>query len=94
MNKPFIILILSIFSVIILSVVQVVLSTRLSTRGVDLANIQSDLEMTKKENSILSEKLLAVSSFDHIASQAAELGFVAKYDEYHVSSSFPVALRP
>lgn len=94
MNKPFIILTLAIFSVIVLSVVQVVLSTRLSTRGVDLANIQTDLEMTKKENSILSEKLLAVSSFDHIASSAAELGFVAKHDEYHVSSSFPVALRP
>lgn len=94
MNKPTFILTISIFSVIVLSIVQVVVSTRLSTRGVDLANIQSKLEMVQKENSILSEKLLKVSSFDHIASNAAEMGFTRTYNEYTITPGMAVALKP
>ena len=91
MKKPIIVLTSLVMGVIVLSLVQVVIATKLSTTGVDLAKIQGELEVVKKDNSLLSENLYDASSYAKIASKAGELGFVDKHENYVVTSEVHVA---
>lgn len=80
--------------IIVLSVVQVVVSNRLSTTGIELSSLQNDLKTYKKENSILSEKILIASSFVNIDAIAKDSGFVKNKSVLFVSTPLPIALRP
>lgn len=93
MKKPVAFLTSFIALVIALSLVQVVVASRLTTTGVDLAQVQTKLDSLEKENAVLSEKLLVLSSYNQIASKAGELGFVTKHDEYFLSPQVPVARK-
>lgn len=77
MKKIFVLI--SLFSIIlILSLIQIGVSNRLSTDGVVLSTIQQQVEEYRKENIVLKEKVDNLSSYDHIASAAAEMGLVVK----------------
>ncbi len=76
MRKPILFICFIIAIVIGLSVMQVSVSNSLSTTGIELASIEEKITKYEKENARLSEALLTASSFDTIASKAAELGFI------------------
>lgn len=90
-NKPALIITSLLFVILILSVVRISVSNRISTSGIALQNIEDQVGAIKKENLILQEKLLTFSSFTQIASKAGELGFVTGKANFVISSSVPVA---
>lgn len=79
--------------VIILAVVQVVVSNSLSTRGVGLDSLDQQVALYKKDNALVKEKLLKISSLDYVASSAARIGFVEEKSRIFVSSSLPIAVK-
>ena len=93
MKKPFIFLGSLVFLILVLSVVQVIVSNRLSTTGTELGKLQDDISNFKKENAILREKVLVASSLDRIASSAAELGFTDTKTHVFISAPLPIALQ-
>ena len=62
--------------VILLSVVQVVASNHISTAGIELSKLQTEIRETKRQNLLLQEKLLSLSALTKIASRAGEMGFI------------------
>lgn len=74
-------------------VFQVVASNRLSTTGIELEKIQSELAKYKKENAILEEKVLAASSLMNISKKAKELGFVESKSQVYINNPLPLALN-
>lgn len=93
MKKPALFLACVIVLVIILSLVQVVVSNRLSTTGLMLGKLEEESAFYKNQNSLLSEKLLLASSFTHLASTAAEFGFVEGKSQVSLTSPLPIAFR-
>lgn len=93
MKKPFLFLGSLFLLILLLSVVQVIVSNRLSTTGMALGKLQDDISQYKKENAILREKVLVASSLDHIASAAAELGFTQTKSYVFLSAPLPIALQ-
>ena len=91
MRKPALILSILIFVIIVLSVVRITVANRISTSGIALQNMEDQVSALRKENLILQEKLLALSSFTQIASKAAEMGFVPKTQNFVITTSVPVA---
>lgn len=84
---------LLIFSIIFLSVLQVAVSNKLSTYGVELANFQEKLGSYKKENSLLKENLLMETSLINIASQASVIGFAENKSRLFLTAPLPLARK-
>ncbi len=78
--------------IVFLSIVQVVVSNRLSTTGPLFSKIEGETNFYKRENLLLSEQLLTASSLNSIASKAENLGFVEGKTKF-VTASLPLALR-
>lgn len=78
MKKPEIIIICDIFVVVLLSITQIIVSNHLSTKGVVMESLESQLASLEKENMLLKEKMYTASSYTTIASYAASLGFSEK----------------
>jgi cell division protein FtsL len=93
MRKPILCIFILFITIIVLSLVQVIVSNRLTTTGIELSKIQIQIADLKRENTVLSEKLLVVSSYDTIASQAATLGFVESKKQLFLSAPQPMALK-
>lgn len=79
--------------ILFLSVVQVIVSNRLSTTGVELGRLQDEIKEYKNENAIILEKLLTFSSFTHIAHVANDEGYVKNRFYVFVTSPLPLALK-
>lgn len=93
MKKPVFFVLFIIGAVFILSIVQVVVSSSLSTKGVSLGKLEDEKSAYKKENAFLKEKLLLASSYAHIASEAGTLGFVRSKAQVYLTSPLPLAFR-
>lgn len=93
MKKPFLIITFFIISMISLWVVQVVISNRLSTTGIELEKIQSEVAKYKKENTLLEEKVLEASSLINVSQKAKSLGFVESKSQIYLTSPLPLALN-
>lgn len=79
--------------IIILSVVQVVVSNKLSTTGITLGQMNDSITRLKNDNNILQSKLLTKESFINIASSASALGFVEEKSTIVLSGFTPLALK-
>ncbi len=88
-----IIFILSLVIIILLAIMHVIVSNKLSTAGVELDDIQGKLTIYKKQNILLREKLLEQSSLYHVASAAASLGFVNEKSHFYIPVPLPLAKR-
>lgn len=64
-----------IFAVISLTVVQVVVSNKLSTAGKELSQITDKIEEQKLANEILKAQIASMSAFTNIAKNAQKLGY-------------------
>lgn len=62
--------------IVILLVIQISVSNMLSTGGIKLSDIQGQIQGMQRENAILKEKILSVSSLTYISGQAEKEGFV------------------
>jgi cell division protein FtsL len=93
MKKPFLLIIFFIVTIIGLSVVQVAISNRLSTTGIELENLQSQMAKYKKENTLLEEKVLEASALVNVSQKAKSLGFVDVKSQIYLSNPLPLALN-
>jgi cell division protein FtsL len=94
MKKPVMILVTLGIVIVVLSIVQVVVSNRLATTGIQLGQMQTELEQYQQKNTILHEKVLTLSSLDHVASQAATVGYVAAGAPLSIAQPLPIAFHP
>lgn len=93
MKKPFILIFTFVIIIIGLLILQVGLLNRLSTTGIELKNLQSQVANYKKENIILEEKILEASSLMNLSKEAKTLGFVNAKSQIYLSSPLPLAFR-
>jgi cell division protein FtsL len=93
MKRPVQIITTLVFLIIALGVVRVTVSNGLSTSGIAVKSIEDNVSSFKKENLILQEQLLSISSYTEIASKAGELGFVPDKTNLVISTSLPIALK-
>lgn len=76
-----------------LSIIQIVVSSKLSTDGITLDKINASLQNYETENAVLREKVYEASSLTHIASQAASMGFVENEVPISLSGPLPLAVK-
>ena len=93
MKKPVLFLSLLTLFIITLTIVQIVVSNNLSTKGVSLGKLEDEIRAYKKENTLLREKMLTLASFTNVASKAAELGLTTQKSEVYLNASVPLAIR-
>lgn len=93
MKKPALIITSLFFAIIVLSIVRITVSNKISTSGIAVSDMQEKLSSFEKENLALQEQLLDVSSYTQIASKAAELGFVSGKTNLVIGTSVPIALK-
>lgn len=93
MKKTVVILGLILFTVISLSIVQVIVANRIATTGIEVSKMQQTIKTYKHKNAILKERILKEAAFTEIASKAATLGFVDSKNTIHLSSPLPLAKR-
>lgn len=93
MKRPVKVIITIFLVIFALCVVRVALENSISTTGVELQGLQNKVEAYRKANSILQEKYLEDSSLTHIASAAAEKGFVLAKNQVYLSTPLPLALK-
>ena len=79
--------------VVILLLTQIVVSNMLSTTGVKLDSLQSDIIKYHKANTHLREKVLSDTSFRNVASSAAEMGFIDVKTNVYISNQLPITRR-
>ena len=79
--------------ILMLSVVKVFVSNRISTSGVALGKMQDRIYFYKNENIILDEKLYSYSSLTNLYANADKLGFVQGKTSYTVTNPMPIALK-
>lgn len=80
--------------ILCLAILQVVVSNSLSTTGITLSDLQQQVNVYKRKNAILKEKVLTESSLTEIASKAATLGFIETKSQLIVGSAVPIAIKP
>ncbi len=93
MKKPLILISFLVLIIVVLFGARTVVSNRISTSGVELGATQDDLSFYKTENTILKEKIYALSSLTSVSERAKKLGFVESKDTFAVSKSLPIALK-
>lgn len=95
MKLPGIILFLLIVVVIVLLMVNLTVSNLMSTGGISLDNIQTKLNSLQRQDTALEQKVLSLSSYTHIASAAATMGFAADKNTVALSAqvSTPLAFQ-
>jgi len=79
--------------IVILSIIQAVVSNRLSTSGITLGKIEDEIRYYKTENTSLAEEYFLVTSLNNISSRAAVLGFVKEKSPLVLTTSDVVAVK-
>lgn len=93
MKRPVYVIIFIFVTIVGLALWQVGMANEISTTGAELAAVQSQVDDYKRQNTILREELLAVSSFTNISEQAEKLGFVQSKTSISLNTPLPLALR-
>lgn len=93
MKKSSVTILILIVTIIVLSIVQTGISNKLSTKGIMVSRIESEINYYKTQNAILSEELLSYSSLINLTSKATEAGFTKERKEIILGSSAPLAIR-
>lgn len=93
MKKPVLFIILNLVVIIGLSIAQVVAANSISTTGIELGKIQDQITQLEKENEVLKEQVLTLSSLTTIASRASDMGFEEGKSTLVISQPLPLARR-
>jgi len=91
MNKAKFILAGLFFTILGLIIVNITLNNMMSTQGIVFDQLQTNLQSLQKENIVIEDKVLHLSSYTRIASQAATIGFIpgTAKTQIALSSSIP-----
>lgn len=90
-SKVFVRLIIS--TIVLLSILQIIVSNSLSTTGLELGKIEEELSVYKRENALLRQEYLTVTSFTYIAEKAQEIGLTEEKTDMVLDSSLPLAIK-
>ncbi len=95
MKLPIITLSILLILVVSLLIVNLTVSNMMSTGGISLDNLQTQLVNLQQEDTNLEQKVLALSSYTHIASAAATMGFAADKNTvaFSTQNSMPLAYQ-
>lgn len=93
MKRTKIIMACLIVLMLVLAGARVVVANTISTNGIALGEIQNKNSYYLRENMLLKEKVLTLSSLSNIASKAAVLGFVPVDHSISLNSPIPLALK-
>lgn len=93
MKKEFVIGIATMLILLSVTILQIIISNSLSTKGIALSGIEAEIDSYKKENMQLNEKILFSSSLTHVASAAAAMGFSPEKDVVDISGVVPIAIK-
>jgi hypothetical protein len=93
MKKPMLTIGFLITITLLLSVVKIFASNRISTSGAVLGGIQDKIIFYRNDNLILSEKLYTYSSLTNLYGNAKTLGFVEGKTSYVIANPLPIALK-
>lgn len=96
MKRSYIVLSLFGCVIVLLSLVQISVSNMLSTGGIELAQVQSNILEYQKENAVLKEQMYSVASLTHVAAEANKLGYVAGENQSTlvITNPQPLAIKP
>lgn len=93
MKKPLFLLGFLGMIVIALLLAQITLVNSLSTTGINLVDLQNQIDAYKKQNEILKVAYLQEASYTTIADKAKQLGYVPVKSEIDLAAPMPLALR-
>lgn len=93
MRIPVLVLIVLFAAVGILTGVRSVVSSRITTSGLELGKIQDQTAGYKTQNVILKEKIFSLSSLTHVSETASKDGFVESKEAFAVTAARPIARR-
>lgn len=88
MKKIYLLIILLLVTASFLGLFNISLSSRLASDSVKVKKLQTNIDKLEEKNQILKSEVLEITSFEVLASRAAELGFVdaTKYISLHKDS--------
>jgi len=93
MKKPALILIVLFLTIGVLFAVRSAVSSRITTSGLELGEIQDKTKTYKTQNAILKEKIFNLASLTNVSETASKVGFVESKESFAVSGQRPIALR-
>jgi cell division protein FtsL len=76
-----------------MSIGQVVISNKISTVGIELDSLQSEIAKYRKENSLLQQKVLEESALVNVSKKAKAIGFIEAKSKIYLSNPLPIALN-
>lgn len=80
--------------IVALLIVQISVSNMLSTGGIQLSQIQTQISQYQRQNTILKEKILTMSSLTTLSAEAVKKGFVLNTTAFEVvSNTQPLAYK-
>ncbi len=91
MKKPVYILLILFVAIGVLTAVRSVVSSRITTSGLELGKIQDETSLYKTQNVLLKEKIFSLSSLTHVSEAASKVGFVESKATFAVSGERPIA---
>lgn len=96
MKRGYILLAGLILVVVILSVLQISISNMLSIGGIELSQVQTQIDGYQKENAVLKEQIYRVASLTNISQEAEKLGYVQGISKSTlvIANLQPLALKP
>lgn len=74
-NRGILLLSIIFFLILVLTFAQIIVSNRLSTSGVRLAEVRREIEVYRQENQLLKGELSQATSINAIAQRASDAGF-------------------
>ena len=93
MKKPFLLIGGLVVVVVVLSVTRITLVNSIATHGIELVDLQSQIETYQKQNELLKEEYLAAASYTNITAKAKEQGFGPAKSQLNMAAPLPLAKR-
>jgi cell division protein FtsL len=92
MKKPVLLLSFFFAVIVVLSIVRITVLNDISTTGVELVQIENNIDIYKKQNAVLEEQYLQLSSLTNLEAKAKQLGFVPENQNIYLAPP-PLALK-
>lgn len=93
MKKINFVVIMLLIVAIALEVINIYLSNKLAADSISVKKLESELSGFEQKNQNLKSDLLALTSFDQIASKAADAGFVEPKEAITLTSPLQIAVK-
>jgi len=91
MKKPILVLVLLFLTIGTLIIVRSVVSSRITTSGLELSQVREEANVLRTQNALLREEIFSLSSLTQVSERAEKVGFVESKSVYAVSGAQPIA---